>query len=102
MHESQSILQEEAGPFEKRSQMWILMAMGILIIMSCVKRSRCTLLFVEKNAVYKLTLQNFQAFNIVVSEDECHALFVSLGANEKGWIEYNEFRRAVEEASAAW
>ncbi len=102
MHDSQTILQEEAGPFEKRSPMWILMAMGILIILSCVKRSRCTHLFVDKNALYNLTLQIFQAFNIVVSEDECHELFVSLGANEKGWIEYNEFRRAVEEASAAW
>ena len=59
-------------------------------------------MFVGKNAWYKLTLQNFHAFNIVVSEDEFQELFVSLGANEKGWIEYNEFRRAVEEASAAW
>ena len=58
--------------------------------------------FVGQNtALYNLT-HHFQAFNIVVSEDECHELFISLGANERGWIEYNDFRRAVEEASAAW
>jgi Ca2+-binding EF-hand superfamily protein len=55
----------------------------------------------ERTALHNLTHQ-FQAFNIVVNEEECQELFVSLGANERGWIEYNDFRRAVEEASAAW
>ncbi len=43
-----------------------------------------------------------QAFNIVVTQEECRELFISLGANEKGYIVYNDFRKAVEEASAAW
>jgi Ca2+-binding EF-hand superfamily protein len=37
-----------------------------------------------------------------VQEEECRELFVSLGANERGYIVYNDFRKAVEEASAAW